>query len=133
MRKCSQNGFLPAFGFFLADLPTFVAGFPALLAAQRAFMLAASLALPSGVSPLFRFFDSAGFLAALVDLAFLLRFWLFFASLEGATTSATGHLSILAISVSISATALMSCSFFEVMLSRLRRVSLVRCLKSILV
>lgn len=109
---------------------------PALRAAQRAFMLAASLALPSGVRSLFRFFDLAGFLAAFGALAFLLRFFLL-AGLEGVTASAvsttevSGHLITLAISFSMSATALMRSSFFEVMLSKLRRVSLVRCLMSI--
>jgi len=78
--------------------------------------------------PALRFFDLAGFLAA---LAFLLRFFLL-AGLEGAATEITGHLITLAISFSISATALISCSFFEVILSKLRRVSLVMCLMSIL-
>ena len=48
------------------------------------------------------------------------------------TTEVTGHLSAAAILFSMSETALMSCSIFEVMLSRLRSVSLVMCLMSVL-
>ncbi len=47
---------------FFAGLPTLAAGFPALRAAQRAFMLAASFARPSEVRPLV-FFALRGFLA----------------------------------------------------------------------
>jgi hypothetical protein len=44
--KSCQNGFLPVFVALLPRLTVFLASFPALRAAQRAFMLAASLARP---------------------------------------------------------------------------------------
>lgn len=78
---------------------------PAFFAAQRAFMLAASLALPSGVSPLC-FFTGLAFLVAVGALAtdvtgviletFLAAFFFGVATLAGVTTDASGTTTTLA-------------------------------------
>ena len=80
--------------------------------------------------PAFRFGRLLGSVGCFGRLAAFLPLGGF--GVSASATEVIGHLSALAISVSISATALMSCSFFEVMLSKLRRVSLVRRLMSLL-